>query len=83
MKLKNLLRDRRLCIAVGVVAILIMLRATGLSDQLSLETLARHREALAAFVAANLLLAAGAACADAACAAAKRAMATRDGEHER
>jgi uncharacterized membrane protein YdjX (TVP38/TMEM64 family) len=60
MKLKNLLRDRRLWLALAVVAILIMLRATGLSDQLSLDTLARHREALAAFVAANLLLAAGA-----------------------
>ena len=60
MKLKNRLRDRRLWLALGVVAILIMLRATGLSDQLSLDTLARHREALAAFVAANLLLAAGA-----------------------
>ena len=60
MKFSNLLRDRRLWLALGVIAILIMLRATGLSDQLSLETLARHREALAAFVAANLLLAAGA-----------------------
>ena len=58
MKLKNLRRDRRLWLALGVVAILIMLRLTGLSNQLSLDTLARHREALAAFVATNLLLAA-------------------------
>ena len=58
MKLKNLLRDRRLWLALGAVAILIMLRLTGLSNQLSLDTLARHREALAAFVATNLLLAA-------------------------
>ncbi|MFM8615292.1 MAG: hypothetical protein ACKOC9_11355 [Alphaproteobacteria bacterium] len=60
MKLKHLLRDRRIWLALGAVAILIMLRSTGLSDQLSLATLARHREALAAFVGANLLLAAGA-----------------------
>jgi len=55
-----LLRDRRIWLGLGIVAILIILRFTGLSDQLSLDTLAQHREALAAFVAANLLIAAGA-----------------------
>jgi uncharacterized membrane protein YdjX (TVP38/TMEM64 family) len=60
MKWNNLLHDRRLWLGLGVVAVLIALRATGLSDQLSLDTLARHREALATFVATNLLLAAGA-----------------------
>jgi uncharacterized membrane protein YdjX (TVP38/TMEM64 family) len=55
-----LVRDRRVWLGLGIVAILMMLRFTGLSDQLSLDTLARHREGLAAFVAANLLFAAGA-----------------------
>lgn len=55
-----LLRDRRIWLGLGIVAILIILRFTGFSDQLSLDTLAQHREALAAFVAANLLIAAGA-----------------------
>lgn len=60
MNRQNLLRDRRIWLGLGVVAILIILRFTGLSDRLSLDTLAQHREALAAFVAANLLIAAGA-----------------------
>lgn len=60
MNRQILLRDRRIWLGLGVVAILIILRFTGLSDRLSLDTLAQHREALAAFVAANLLIAAGA-----------------------
>src|SRR5687768_12121067 len=56
----RLLRDRRVWIAAGVIALLAGLRVTGLADLLSLETLGRHRDALAGFVAANAL-AAGAA----------------------
>ena len=52
------LRDRRLWIAVAVVALLAALRLTGLGELLSLETLARHREALVGLVAAHALLAA-------------------------
>jgi uncharacterized membrane protein YdjX (TVP38/TMEM64 family) len=52
------LADRRLRIALGVVALLAALHASGLGHWLSIETLARHREALAGFVAANLPLAA-------------------------
>ena len=53
-----LLRDRRVWISLGMVGLLVALRATGLSEHLSLATLAAHREALNAFVAANLVLAA-------------------------
>jgi uncharacterized membrane protein YdjX (TVP38/TMEM64 family) len=52
------LRDRRLWLVLAFVALIVAARATGLSDHLSLDTLARHREALARFVADNLLLAA-------------------------
>jgi uncharacterized membrane protein YdjX (TVP38/TMEM64 family) len=58
VRLNTLLRDRRIWIGIGAVGVLVALRASGLSDQLSLETLARHREALANFVAANFALAA-------------------------
>jgi len=54
----RLVRDRRLWIVLGLIAVLAAVRATGLGGQLSLETLARHREALAGFVAANWLVAA-------------------------
>jgi len=56
----KLLRDRRVWIALGVVALLAALRLTPLGDLLSLETLARHREALAAHVARHAALAAAA-----------------------
>jgi uncharacterized membrane protein YdjX (TVP38/TMEM64 family) len=56
----KLLRDKRFWLALAVVGIIIALRATGLGELLSLDTLARHREALAGFVARNALLAAGA-----------------------
>lgn len=58
MRIQSLLRDRRLWIGLGAVGLILALRATGLGDQLSLDALARHREALSAFVSANLLLAA-------------------------
>jgi uncharacterized membrane protein YdjX (TVP38/TMEM64 family) len=58
MTFANLLRDRRLWIGLGVLGLILGLRATGLTDHLSLATLAAHRDALGAFVAANLLLAA-------------------------
>jgi uncharacterized membrane protein YdjX (TVP38/TMEM64 family) len=58
MTVNRIIRDRRLWIVLGVVALLAGLRATGLSDHLSLATLATHREALVGFVAANLVLAA-------------------------
>jgi uncharacterized membrane protein YdjX (TVP38/TMEM64 family) len=54
----RILRDRRLWLVLAFVALIVAVRATGLSDHLSLDTLARHREALAGFVAANLALAA-------------------------
>lgn len=53
-----ILSDRRLWLGLGVVGVILALRFSGLADALSLETLARHREALAAFVAENWLLAA-------------------------
>lgn len=52
------LRDRRLWLVLGFVALVVGVRASGLGEQVSLATLARHREALAGFVAANLALAA-------------------------
>jgi uncharacterized membrane protein YdjX (TVP38/TMEM64 family) len=51
----RLLQDRRVWIAAGVVALLAALRFTGIGDLLSLDTLARHRDSLAGFVAANAL----------------------------
>ena len=54
----RILRERRLWLVLAFVALIVAARATGLSDHLSLATLARHREALAGFVADNLLLAA-------------------------
>lgn len=54
----RLLRDRRLWAVLAVLAILAAIRASGLGEQLSLATLARHREALAGFVAENRVLAA-------------------------
>ena len=56
----KLLRDRRLWLVLAVIAVILGLRAAGLGALLSLDTLARHREALTGFVAANFLLAAGA-----------------------
>ena len=58
MTFANLLRDRRVWIGLGVIGLLVALRATGLTDHLSLATLAAHRESLDAFVAANLVVAA-------------------------
>jgi uncharacterized membrane protein YdjX (TVP38/TMEM64 family) len=52
------LRDRRLWILLGLVALVAALRLTPLGEVLTLETLARHRAALAAFVEQHLLLAA-------------------------
>ncbi|PZW43042.1 putative membrane protein YdjX (TVP38/TMEM64 family) [Humitalea rosea] len=54
----RLLRDRRLWIAVAVVAVLLGLRATGLGDILSLETLRTHRAWLSGLVAEHRLVAA-------------------------
>jgi uncharacterized membrane protein YdjX (TVP38/TMEM64 family) len=53
------LRDRRLWAVLAVVALVVGLRAAGLGEILSLETLARHRAALAGLVAANWAVAAG------------------------
>jgi len=58
MSPSRFLRDRRVAIAAGLLLLLVALRATGLPGQLSLETLAAHREALAAFVAARFGVAA-------------------------
>jgi uncharacterized membrane protein YdjX (TVP38/TMEM64 family) len=53
------LRDRRLWFVLAVAGLVVGLRAAGFGEVLSLETLARHRAALAALVAENGLLAAG------------------------
>jgi uncharacterized membrane protein YdjX (TVP38/TMEM64 family) len=50
--------SRRIWIAVAIVALLAALRLTPLAELFSLETLARHREALTAYVEAHHLLAA-------------------------
>jgi hypothetical protein len=48
--------NKRWIIALTAVAVLLALRFTGLSDLLSLDTLARHRATLTGWVAANPLL---------------------------
>ena len=53
------LKDRRVWLALGAVALLLALRAAGLGEVLSLEALARHREALSVLVARHAVLAAG------------------------
>lgn len=52
------LTDRRVLIALGILALLVALRLSPLGHVLSLETLARHRAALDGLVARNLMLAA-------------------------
>ena len=54
----KLLRDKRLWLALAVIGLILALRASGLGALLSLDTLARHREALSGFVAQNYVLAA-------------------------
>lgn len=54
----RLLRDRRVWIALGAVALVLAARFAGLGDLLSLETLSRYRESLTGFVAANTAAAA-------------------------
>lgn len=58
MSIASLLRDRRVHLGLGVLGLVVALRTTGLADHLSLATLAAHREALGAFVADNLAVAA-------------------------
>jgi uncharacterized membrane protein YdjX (TVP38/TMEM64 family) len=53
------LTDRRVLIALAILALLVALRFSPLGHLLSLETLARHRAALDGFVARNTALAAG------------------------
>ncbi|MCZ8149251.1 MAG: VTT domain-containing protein [Roseomonas sp.] len=60
MTFTRFLRDRRVWAVLGLAGAVALLRAMGVGDQLSLDTLATHRDALAAFVAANLALAAAA-----------------------
>ncbi len=54
----TLLRDRRVWIALGLVALVALLRLTPLGEVLTLDTLARHHAALEGFVARHALLAA-------------------------
>jgi len=54
----RILRDRRLWIGLGFLALLVAARLSGLTEHLSLDGLARHRATLDAFVAANFALAA-------------------------
>jgi uncharacterized membrane protein YdjX (TVP38/TMEM64 family) len=58
--LTRLLRDRRLWLAIGALAAIAAVHATGLGDILSLETLRTHRAALTGWVGENLVLAAAA-----------------------
>ena len=51
------LRDRRLWIALGIVALLAALRLTPLGEVLSLDTLGRHRSTLAGLVERHAVLA--------------------------
>ncbi len=51
------LRDRRVWAVLAVLLLVVALRFAGLGEVLSLDTLARHREALAGFVAANAVVA--------------------------
>jgi uncharacterized membrane protein YdjX (TVP38/TMEM64 family) len=55
--MSRILGDRRLWLLLAVIGAILAIRATGLADQLSLETLAAHRETLAGLVARNALLA--------------------------
>jgi uncharacterized membrane protein YdjX (TVP38/TMEM64 family) len=56
--MRRLIRDRRLWLALAVLAAFAALRATGLADLLSLDTLRTHRTALTEWVGQNLALAA-------------------------
>lgn len=56
--MSRLLQDRRLWLGLGILALVLALRASGLADHLSLATLAAHREALSGFVADHLAAAA-------------------------
>ncbi len=58
MSITRILRDRRTWIVLAILAGILALRASGLADQLSLETLARHREALTTLVASHGIAAA-------------------------
>ncbi len=53
----RMLRDKRLWLLLAAAALILALRATGLGDLLSLETLRTHRATLTAWVAATFLLA--------------------------
>jgi uncharacterized membrane protein YdjX (TVP38/TMEM64 family) len=52
------LRDRRVWLVLAAIVLVLGVRASGLGEHFSLATLARHREALVGFVAANFALAA-------------------------
>jgi len=58
VKLSRILRDRRLWLVLGLLGAILMVRASGLGDLLSLDALAQHRQALSGFVARNLALSA-------------------------
>ncbi|MGQ3356585.1 MAG: TVP38/TMEM64 family protein [Phreatobacter sp.] len=60
MSPRALATDRRVWIALAAVVVLVGLRWSGVADYLSLETLRTHRGTLAAWVAANGVLAAAA-----------------------
>jgi uncharacterized membrane protein YdjX (TVP38/TMEM64 family) len=58
MSLSFLLRDRRIWLVAGALALILAVRASGLGEMLSLETLRVHRGALVAWVGEHRLLAA-------------------------
>lgn len=53
MSITRILRDRRTWIVLAILAGILALRASGLADHLSLDTLARHRESLTGLVASH------------------------------
>jgi uncharacterized membrane protein YdjX (TVP38/TMEM64 family) len=54
----NILKDRRFWFVIGALAAVVAVRATGVANYLSLDTLRAHRQDLTVFVAENYVLAA-------------------------
>ncbi|HRK23397.1 MAG TPA: VTT domain-containing protein [Beijerinckiaceae bacterium] len=57
MTISSLLKDRRLWLALAAIATIALVRWSGVGDLLALETLRAHRETLAAWVSAHVVIA--------------------------
>jgi len=57
MPISSLLKDRRLWLALAAIATIALVRWSGVGDLLALETLRAHRETLAAWVSAHVVIA--------------------------